>query len=123
MGSRGGRISGERRRAQKNMQMLLYTFLNKKISNRDIASELKEMGFKGEDLNNGLALIHAMYKAVLDGNPKAFTALMELLGKELATGKGEETLDNRIVIEFADNGATKDGAADDLTALTEDDGE
>jgi hypothetical protein len=101
------------------MQMLLNAFLCKKVTNKEVISELKEMGFKSEDLTNGLSLINAMYKAVLGGNPKAFTALMDLLGKDLATGKAEEREDNHIVIEFANNGATDDTAADP-DRLTED---
>lgn len=122
MGARGGKTSGARRRSRRNMQMLLNAFVCKKVADEALAAELKSLGFTGDDITNGLAMINAMYKTVLDGNPKAFTALMDILGKELITGKPEqEAEDNRIIIEFADNGTTS-GAADDLDRLTEDDG-
>ena len=102
--------------------MLLNAFISKKVADEALAAELKNLGFTGDDITNGLAMINAMYKTVLEGNPKAFTALMDILGKELITGKPEqEAEDNRIIIEFADNGTTS-GAADDLDRLTEDDG-
>lgn len=104
------------------MQMLLNAFVSKRVADEALAAELKGLGFTGDDITNGLAMINAMYKTVLEGNPKAFTALMDILGKELITGKPEqEAEDNRIIIEFADNGTTS-GAADDLDRLTEDDG-
>lgn len=122
MGARGGKTSGARRRSRRNMQMLLNAFISKKVADEALAAELKNLGFTGDDITNGLAMINAMYKTVLEGNPKAFTALMDILGKELITGKPEqEAEDNRIIIEFADNGTTS-GAADDLDRLTEDDG-
>lgn len=121
VGARGGKASVKSRRAKKTMQELLKTLLESKLTDDEFKAEIKKAGIKDADVTNGMAMLYAMFKSTLGGSSKAFTALMDLLGKEAATGKPAESNDNRIVIEFADNGTTS-GAADDLDRLTEDDG-
>ena len=112
-GSNGGKASVKSRRAKKTMQELLKTLLESKLTNDEFRAEIKKAGIKDADVTNGMAMLYAMFKSTLNGSSKAFTALMDLLGKEAATGKAAENNDNRIVIEFADNSVAPTESKDD----------
>lgn len=95
------------------MQELLKTLLESKLTDDEFKAEIKKAGIKDADVTNGMAMLYAMFKSTLGGSSKAFTALMDLLGKEAATGKPAESNDNRIVIEFADNSVAPTESKDD----------
>lgn len=104
VGAKGGKASVKSRRAKKTMQELLKTLLESKLTDDEFKAEIKKAGIKDSDVTNGMAMLYAMFRSTLNGSSKAFTALMDLYGKENATGKSEgQQGDNRIVIEFADN--------------------
>lgn len=116
VGAKGGKASVKSRRAKKTMQELLKTLLESKLTDDEFKAEIKKAGIKDSDVTNGMAMLYAMFRSTLNGSSKAFTALMDLYGKENATGKPEAPpSDNRIVIEFADNRG-------DDRVLDEDDG-
>ena len=113
IGAEGGKASVKSRRAKKTMQQLLKTLLESKLTDAEFKAEIKKAGIKDADVTNGMAMLYAMFRSTLGGSSKAFTALMDLLGKEAATGKPSEQSDNRIVIEFADNRASQTESEDD----------
>lgn len=125
IGALGGKASGKSRRAKKNMQELLKTLLESRLTDDEFKAEIKKAGIKDADVTNGMAMLYAMFRSTLAGSSKAFVALMDLLGKENATGKAEAVSDNKIVIEFADNrgSAVDDDDDDDDDDPYEDDGE
>lgn len=124
VGAKGGKASVKSRRAKKTMQELLKTLLESKLTDDEFKAEIKKAGIKDADVTNGMAMLYAMFRSTLGGSAKAFKALMDLLGKEKATGKPAESNDNRIVIEFADNRAepSDDDDDEDKNNPYEDDG-
>ena len=107
IGAKGGKVSAQRRRERKTMQELLKTLLDSKLTDKELREKIKAAGIKDADVTNGMAMLYAMFQSTLGGSSKAFSALMDLLGKELATGKDDNSaqIDNKITIEFVDNRA------------------
>ena len=104
-GARGAAVTNRKKREKKTMQALLKTLLETKLTDDELKAKIKEAGIKDADVTNGMAMLYAMFCSALGGSSKAFTALMDLLGKENATGKTDESalVDNKITIEFVDN--------------------
>lgn len=118
-GARGAAAANRKKREKKTMQSLLKTLLDSKLTDKELREKIKEAGIKDADVTNGMAMLYAMFQSTLGGSSKAFSALMDLLGKELATGKDDNSaqIDNKITIEFVDNRAelsenTEKNAAD-----------
>lgn len=103
-GARGAAVANRKKREKKTMQALLQTLLEARLTDEELRSKIKEAGIKDADVTNGMAMLYAMFKSALGGSSKAFSALMELLGNEKATGKNSEApLDSKVTIEFVDN--------------------
>lgn len=120
IGVMGGKASGKSRRAKKTMQELLKGLLEAKLTDAEFKAEMKKAGIKDPDITNGMAMLYAMFRSTLGGSSKAFTALMDVLGKEGATGKSDEG-ESKIIIEFADNrsGVDADGSVDEPESQSE----
>ena len=106
-GARGAAAANRKKREKKTMQSLLKTLLDSKLTDTELREKIKAAGIKDADVTNGMAMLYAMFQSTLGGSSKAFSALMDLLGKELATGKDDNSaqIDNKITIEFVDNRA------------------
>ena len=86
-GSKGGKASGEARRAKKTLREMVALINNLPASEKD-KSKLKERGIRGKNAINQAVYLSAMLSHAIKGNGTAMRLWAEL--SEAVTPTGEE---------------------------------
>lgn len=83
--SRGGKASGEARRAKKNRRELALEIANSRITDAKLKNRIKEMtGLDDEDITGDAGVVSAIYTQALDGNVQAFDRWEQLTAERTA---------------------------------------
>ena len=104
MGRKGAIKSAEVRRETKKMKEALKSLLKLPVKDTDLKSELEELGFEDEEMNNQLALLVAAYKRGVQGDIKAIEFIRDTIGE-----KPKEEIELKEVPKILDDIPRKDG--------------
>lgn len=97
--SRGGKASGEARRAKKNRRELALEIANAKITDAKLKKRIKEMtGLNDEDITGDAGVVNAIYTQALCGNVQAYDR-WEQLTAEQETDNVEYLLPAKVIGE------------------------
>ena len=77
----GGKASGEARRQKKLMKEQMQILLSLPCKKQKNNNQMKALGIEGEELDNQMAVIVAMWEKALKGNVKAAEFLRDTLGE------------------------------------------
>lgn len=78
---KGGINSGKARRERKAMREQAELLLSLPIKKQKTKDKIKELGIKGDDLTNQMALIVSMYHKALSGDVSAASWIRDLVGE------------------------------------------
>lgn len=80
----GGIASGKARRKKKTMREAMAALLDAEIA-KGVETNLKKRGYKGKmpETNNEALQISMFLEAMMAGNPKAYGAIMTLMGENV----------------------------------------
>lgn len=95
--SKGGKASGEARRAKKSRRELALQIANAQISNEKIKAKIKELtGLDDCDITGDAAVVNGIYAEALNGNVQAFDRWEQLTAED-KSGSGKYKLPAEVI--------------------------
>lgn len=82
MGRKGGKRSGEVRRAKRTMKHLAETFLSLPVSDKKRRNQLKSLGLDPDEIDNKMAIIVALSLSAADGDVRAAREIRSIIGED-----------------------------------------
>ncbi len=111
-GAKGGKKSGEVRRAKKNMREMARLLLDLPLQGEENIKTLEQLGIESDDITNQMAVVAKMYqKALVEGDVRAAAWLRDTAGYDPANMKllpDEEEEQEDVIIYIPTNGRDKD---------------
>lgn len=92
-GAKGGKASGEARRAKKTMREYADFLLSLQVSDRRKWNKLSRAGVPPEGCDNKMLVTFALMQAAQSGDVQAVKELRNLIGEDRDTEVGVEKLD------------------------------
>lgn len=86
--SKGGKASGEARRARKTLRENMELLLSLPVSDKQ-KGKLKSLGVGNEDMDNAMLVTAALFRRAADGDVGAIKELRNLIGEDYFSGGGE----------------------------------
>lgn len=96
IGSKGGKKSAEAKRQRKAMREQMECLLSLPLKDKKVVAKFKQIGLKGDNMNNQMALIVAMYQKALKGDTQAFNAIREVVGERVQEIKVNASIDDKV---------------------------
>ena len=92
--AKGGRISGERRKAKKSFKQIMELMMDLPLKSGEVVEELTSLEeVKTLNIDVKTAVVYAQIKQALKGNQQSFTIIMQLLGEMGNTNPNMDKLD------------------------------
>lgn len=82
MAEKDGIASGKARQQRKTFNELFNAFLDRQVTNEQVKEQLKQFGFKDEELTNKNAMVFAQYREALKGSTQAYVAVRDTVGEK-----------------------------------------
>ena len=98
-GRKGGKRSGDVRRAKKTMRETCEMLLAMDCKIGNIKTKMKEIGIPENEQTNQMAITISMLKSALNGNVQAFNSLRDTMGEKPTTCYNHE-IENKEPIVF-----------------------
>lgn len=89
-GKKGGKASGEARRAKKTMREQAELLLSLPVSDLKKYNKLARMGIPLENIDNKMLIVAALLAAASDGDVPAAKELRNIIGEDRETGDSDE---------------------------------
>ena len=113
-GTKGGKKSGEIRRAKKNMRDMARLLLDLPLQGDENRKTLEKLGIENDDITNQMAVVAKMYQlAVVEGDVRAAAWLRDTAGYDPASMKTlpeDVEEDDDVIIYIPANGRDEDVA-------------
>lgn len=101
-GRKGGKKSGEVRRAKKTMRETCEMLLAMDCKIGNIKTKMKEIGIPENEQTNQMAITISMLKSALNGNVQAFNSLRDTIGEKPINRHDLNPDDKPIIIQTND---------------------
>lgn len=86
---KGGIASGKARRRKKSLKEAADYYLSLPVTDRRRAAKLERRQVDPEDIDNQMAMIAGLWEAACEGDAKAATVLVKVLGEDVPRGAAE----------------------------------
>lgn len=83
IGKLGGIASGKAKREKKLMKDQLELLLSLPMKDKSLKNKMKELGIEGDNIDNQMAIVIAMWEKAFKGNVKAAEFIRDTLGEKM----------------------------------------
>lgn len=113
-GAKGGKASGEARRAKKTLRELVELFAALGVS-EETRKKMKELGIPEELMTRKMQPVVALFNKANKGDVSAFNAIRDIVGeKPIDRTQLEGSFDTRLEIGFVETGIDPVGSEEDV---------
>ena len=113
-GAKGGKASGEARRAKKTLRELVELFAALGVS-EETRKKMKELGIPEELMTRKMQPVVALFSKANKGDVSAFNAIRDIVGeKPVDRTQLEGSFDTRLEIGFVETGIDPVGSEEDV---------
>lgn len=113
-GAKGGKASGEARRAKKTLRELVELFAALGVS-EETRKKMKELGIPEELMTRKMQPVVALFNKANKGDVSAFNAIRDIVGeKPVDRTQLEGSFDTRLEIGFVETGIDPVGSEEDV---------
>lgn len=114
MTSKGGKASGEARRAKKTLRELATLFGSLKLDGKQ-KRQMQELGIPETEHTRFMQAVVSLFQKALKGDVSAFNAIRDLIGeKPVDRTQLEGSFDTRLEIGFVETGIDPVGSEEDV---------
>lgn len=114
MTSKGGKVSGEARRAKKTLRELATLFGSLKLDGKQ-KRQMQELGIPETEHTRFMQAVVSLFQKALKGDVSAFNAIRDLIGeKPVDRTQLEGSFDTRLEIGFVETGIDPVGSEEDV---------
>ena len=113
-GAKGGKASGEARRAKKTLRELATLFGSLKLDGKQ-KRQMQELGIPETEHTRFMQAVVSLFQKALKGDVSAFNAIRDLIGeKPVDRTQLEGSFDTRLEIGFVETGLDPVGSEEDV---------